>query len=395
MISLFLFNFRNKFLNYNQFEQLSKNLSQIQIHKIKYKNKIYSKDSKTRMTFRSFLQFKLQCKSRPIISLIASEIFSIIIIPFLIAYILIKGKRCQSKKKKICLIKFDTENFILPEKYKDTKKQIFEHRYLDLKNLLFIFRLFLMTFKIGYFFNFQFLFKLIKELSLFYPFLNNKNLEQIFVFNEYDFTISLTNYICKINGVKLINVQHGDIIISAHYSFLEVDSFYIWERSYAHMLKKMQNLCKIKVFKKKRNLKKRNIKDGIIGVLEPQLMHFNYDKVKFKEFKQKLFNELVNLSKKKKVIFRTHPRYSDFNLSEFDNKNLIIQNGKSENAEKFLNRCDIIIGTASAMMVDASMMGVKVLVCKNDLVDVLSKYHFFYFKKNVKVVNVKKLTEYV
>ena len=159
-----------------------------------------------------------------------------------------------------------------------------------------------MTFKLGYFFNFQFLFKLIKELSLFYPFLNNKNLEQIFVFNEYDFTISLTNYICKINGVKLINVQHGDIIISAHYSFLEVDSFYIWERSYAPMLKKMQNLCKIKIFKKKRNLKKRDIKDGIIGVLEPQLMHFNYDKVKFKEFKKKLFNELVNLSKKKKNI---------------------------------------------------------------------------------------------
>ena len=47
------------------------------------------------------------------------------------------------------------------------------------------------------------------------------------------------------------------------------------------------------------------------------------------------------------------------------------------------------------MMVDASMMGVKVLVCKNDLVDVLSKYHFFYLKKNVKVINVKKLTKYV
>lgn len=394
MIDLLYFKFRNSFLNYNQFAQLSKNLSQIKLYEIKYKNKIYSSNSEIRMTFRSFLQFKLQSKSRSIISLLISEIFSILIIPFFISYILIKSKRRRIKQKNISLIKFDTENFILPGKYKNTKKQIFEDRFLNLKNLQFIFRIFLSTFKLGYYFNFQFLFKLIKELSLFYPYLNNKNLEKIFVFNEYDFTISLANYICKINHIKLINVQHGDIIISAHYSFLEVDSFYIWEKSYASMLIKMKNLCKIKIFKKNRKLNK-VMKNDIIGVLEPQLMHFNYDKIKFKKFKEKLFNQLVILSKNKKVILRTHPRYSAFNLNEFNNKNLVIQSGKDEKAEKFLNKCNILIGTASAMLVDASMMGIKVLVCKNDLVDVLSKYHFFYFKKNVKIINIKNLNKYV
>jgi L-lactate utilization protein LutC len=156
----------------------------------------------------------------------------------------------------------------------------------------------------------------------------------------------------------------------------------------------MKNLCKIKIFKKNRKLSK-VMENDIIGVLEPQLMHFNYDKIKFKKFKEKLFNQLIILSKNKKVILRTHPRYSAFNLNEFNNKNLVIQSGKDEKAEKFLNKCNILIGTASAMLVDASMMGIKVLVCKNDLVDVLSKYHFFYFKKNVKIINVKNLNKYV
>lgn len=156
----------------------------------------------------------------------------------------------------------------------------------------------------------------------------------------------------------------------------------------------MKNLCKIKIFKKNRKLNKGMEKDTI-GVLEPQLMHFNYDKIKFKKFKEKLFNQLITLSKNKKVILRTHPRYSAFNLNEFTCKNLVIQSGKDEKAERFLKRCNILIGTASAMLVDASMMGIKVLVCKNDLVDILSKYHFFYFKKNVKIINVKNLSKYV
>ena len=110
MIDLLYFKFRNSFLNYNQFAQLSKNLSQIKLYEIKYKNKIYSSNSEIRMTFRSFLQFKLQSKSRSIISLLTSEIFSILIMPFFISYILIRSKRRRIKQKNISLIKFDTEN---------------------------------------------------------------------------------------------------------------------------------------------------------------------------------------------------------------------------------------------------------------------------------------------
>ena len=96
-----------------------------------------------------------------------------------------------------------------------------------------------------------------------------------------------------------------------------------------------------------------------------------------------------------KKLFLDSSTISNFSLDEFKDKNIIIQNGNTEKSEIFLNRCKVIIGTASAMLVDASLMGIKVLVCKNDLVDVLSKYHFFYFKKNVKTINVNKIKYYV
>ena len=394
MFSTIYFKLRNKFLDYNHFKQLSSNVKKIEIFEKKYKNKIYSKNDKIRSTYRSFLQFKLQAESRPQYSLILSEIISLFLLPISILYIILFSRKCKIKKKNICLIKFNSENFNLPPKFKQTRKKIFKERYLDIKSLNLILSIFLKTFSLGYYYNFQFLYKLIKELSLIYPYLNNNNLERIFIFNEYDFTISLSNYLCKQNNVKLINVQHGDIIISAHYSFVEVHSFYIWEKSYGKMLKKMKNSCIIKVFKKERKYIK-SFKKKIIGILEPQLMHFNYDKKKFKKYKFELFNQLKNLAKNKKIIFRTHPRYSNFSLDEFKDKNIIIQNGNAEKSEIFLNRCKIIIGTASAMLVDASLMGIKVLVCKNDLVDVLSKYHFFYFKKNVKTINVNKIKYYV
>lgn len=393
MISFF-YRLKNIFLSYNHHKQITDNLKFIDKYS-KNKN-INSSDEKIRLISKSFVQFKLQSKSRPIISLLFFEIFCfLILIPYTL-YLIFKGYKnlCNLKSENIVLIKAKSEVFKIPNEFIDSSVELLlKDRKIYFENFKIIKDIFVISLLNGYYFNFQFLLKSIKEISCYYPAIKNNELNNALVFLEFDCCISLLKYLFNHNNVKLVNIQHGDQLISAHYSFVEVDKFYFWNQHYYEMFKKMNVKCEPFFFKKNGGVKiiKSEAPD-IITFLEPQLAHFAYDKKKYYLFVKNLIKKINETGQKEKVILRYHPRYSDTKtLNLFVKANIKLENSRSVSYEETIKKSKLILGTWSALLVDSSINDTETVILKCDLSEELNKYHFLFREKNVKHLKIQNL----
>ena len=393
MISFF-YKLKNIFLSYNHHKQITDNLKFIDKYS-KNKN-INSSDEKKRLISKSFVQFKLQSKSRPIISLLFFEVFCFLtLIPYTLYLILKSYKNLSNLKcENIVLIKAKSEVFKIPNEFINSSVELLlKDRKIYFENFKIIKDIFVISLLNGYYFNFQFLLKSIKEISCYYPAIKNNDLNNALVFLEFDCCISLLKYLFNNNNVELVNIQHGDQLISAHYSFVEVDKFYFWNQHYYKMFKKMNVKCEPFFFKKNDGVKVIKSKTSdIITFLEPQLAHFAYDKKKYYLFVKNLIKKINEFDQKEKVILRYHPRYSDTKtLNLFAKANIKLENSRTVSYEATIKNSKLILGTWSALLVDSSINDTETVILKCDLSVELNKYHFLFREKNVKHLELQNL----
>lgn len=393
MISFF-YKLKNIFLSYNHHKQITDNLKFIDKY-AKNKN-INSSDEQIRLITKSFIQFKLQSKSRPLISLLFFEVFCfLILIPYTLFLIFKSYKNLSNlKSENIVLIKAKFEVFKIPNEFINSSVELLlKDRKIYIENLKIIKDIFVISLLNGYYFNFQFLLKSIKEISCYYPAIRNNEFNNAIVFLEFDCCISLLKYLFNKNNVELINVQHGDQLISAHYSFVEVNKFYFWNQHYYEMFKKMNVKCEPFFFKKNDGVKIIKSKTSdIITFLEPQLVHFAYDKKKYYLFVQNLIRKINEFRQKEKVILRFHPRCSNTKtLGLFTKDNIKLENSQIIGYEETIKKSKLILGTWSALLVDSSINDTKTIILKCDLSEELNKYHFLFRKKNVKHLEIQNL----
>jgi hypothetical protein len=393
MISLF-YKLKNIFLSYNHHKQITDNLKFIDKYS-KDKN-INSSDEKIRLISKSFIQFKLQSKSRPIISLLFFEVFCfLILIPYTL-YLIFKSYKNLSnlKSENIVLIKAKSEVFKIPNEFINSSVELLlKDRKIYIENLKIIKDIFVISLLNGYYFNVQFLLKSIKEISCYYPVIRNNEFNNAIVFLEFDCCISLLKYLFNKNNIELINVQHGDQLISAHYSFVEVNKFYFWNQHYYEMFKKMNVKCEPFFFKKNGGVKiMKSITSDIVTFLEPQLVHFAYDKKKYSLFVQNLIKKINEFRQKEKVMIRYHPRYSHAKtLGLFAKANIKLENSRIVGYEETIKKSRLILGTWSALLVDSSINDTETVILKCDLSEELNKYHFLFREKNVKHLEIQNL----
>lgn len=367
------------------------------ILKKKYSVFLNEKNDKQRLITKSFLQFYLQTRSRKLISIIITEIICFSLLPFFLIYLILisKKSRININRNDVQLTKFNSENFILPKTEQNVQKIILCERNITLKDLKLIYDILSFSFKIKLFWNFQFIFKIINEISLHNNYINHPNIRRVFVYYEFDCSISILKYLFNQRKKKLINVQHGEQIISAHYCFVEIDEFYVWKKFYKDIFQnKMFCISKFKIFKKYKKRKKKEVVNKNIGVLEPQKAHFEKPKT-FNKFINEFIKTITELNRFYDVTFRTHPRYYDQKIiSKIKNANIKIQFSTKTKVNEFLKKNCIIIGTPSALLNDAYYNGNKIFIIDCDYSKMLSKYHYFYKSKRIiKIQNFTKILE--
>lgn len=132
--------------------------------------------------------------------------------------------------------------------------------------------------------------------------------QAIIVCNEYSFTSSLLTDYCRKNGIKHINVMHGEKVFFIMDAFFQFDSCYVWDDKYIELFKKLRaeesqfSVClpESLIISSHTNITKKNDFTYYLGA-ENGLQLRN------------IIQSLEKLSAQgKKVSIRPHPRYTDF-----------------------------------------------------------------------------------
>ncbi len=91
-----------------------------------------------------------------------------------------------------------------------------------------------------YFFSFFFRLKCISRVASYSELIRIYNPREVLSSAEYSFTSSILTLYCESNGVKHINLMHGEMCYNIRRAFSRFSIFYVWDKHYIKMLKALR-----------------------------------------------------------------------------------------------------------------------------------------------------------
>ncbi len=233
-----------------------------------------------------------------------------------------------------------------------------DENYLSKNDLLFIKKIIF-----RYPLSWHFIFKIIIKISRYRALINKYNPSAIIVCNEYSFTSSVLTYFCNLNGIKHIDVMHGEKLFYIRDSFFKYDRCYIWDEYYL----KLFSLLRVPLTQ--------------FFIEEPPSLIFKNDNVKEKidyvfylqsesnEELNVIFSILAEIKNKNTVLVRMHPTYSNKNEIEKLSKkyDIPIEDNFIVGIEESVLRTKNVISLYSSVLNQAYHSG------KNIIIDDLSR----------------------
>jgi hypothetical protein len=180
-----------------------------------------------------------------------------------------------------------------------------EHFYLNTKDRSFLYEIIK-----RYPFSWHFIFKNMIKIAQYRTVIDRYSLKAIIVCAEYSFTSSVLTMYCENNGVKHINVMHGEKLFYIRDSFFRFHKFYVWDNYYKNLFIKLRAESKQFIISIPKSLK------FAVNTSEEKKKDFTYylggeSKVDLSS----IDNLMQKLSKQGfRIAIRPHPRYTDFEL---------------------------------------------------------------------------------
>jgi len=281
---------------------------------------------------RSFYQYKCQVHLTNFLNILLLNIICFIALPFFIIFLLLyskfnKKKRkyyklITKKEKQIAVCKFKNRD-IIPENIINRYEIVSSLNTLNLKVSDFSFFLKNVLFKHP--FHYYFLIKILIKLANYSSNILVFNPNAFIVSSEYSFTSSIITLYLENNGIKHINVQHGDKFYFIRDSFFKFSEFYIWDHYYKDLfvsLKADINQFKVKPLIPLDTYFNFKINNEIN--LKPMLTY--YLQAENKKDLIQLFILLNNIIDNYNIIIRPHPLYQNVNVVNKIFKEYKIQN---------------------------------------------------------------------
>lgn len=233
-----------------------------------------------------------------------------------------------------------------------------DENYLSKEDLIFIKKIIF-----RYPLSWHFIFKIIIKISRYRALINKYNPSAIIVCNEYSFTSSVLTYFCNLNGIKHIDVMHGEKLFYIRDSFFKYNRCYIWDEYYL----KLFSLLRVPLTQ--------------FFIEEPPSLIFKNDNVKEKidyvfylqsesnEELNVIFSILAEIKNKSTVLVRMHPTYSNKNEIEKLSKkyDIPIEDNFIVGIEESVLRTKNVISLYSSVLNQAYHSG------KNIIIDDLSR----------------------
>lgn len=300
---------------------------------------------------RSYFQYKCRKKYESIFARFFEYLFFLVLTPLLYLVIVIQSKPIRKVKRDMVYFKISDNSGIFPEKLLGKDYKIvpigkgFSNDFIS-KNII-------KEAALISHFNPAFLFKIIFNLSNYCYIRKKYSPKKILTSYESSYTSSILTYYCNRNGIKHINIMHGEKLISPSLAFFRFNEFYIWDEYYKNIF--LKHRCKIDEFYIYNPFKRR---ENISGFEQIDFCFYLPSEPKVTLIKLKdLVEDLID--KGYKVKIRPHPSQIDDNLINIFKENLI---EKDIDINESIIRTHNIVSRYSTVLFQAFSIGKSVIV---------------------------------
>lgn len=331
---------------------------------------------------RSYYQYKCQCRYMNWIIMILLNIVSL---PLMIFFLLKCNANIKRYKSSDAIIFLDGKSFeIVPESILKSYKKYhiinddtsIMNGFLSSNDRKFFFEI------VRYVpFQFYFLLKCLLHIRKYSYYINTFAPECLIVCTEYSFTSSIITLYCERNGVKHINVMHGEKLFFMRDSFFRYTKCYVWDFEYVNLF------VDLKAYSPQ-----------FIVEVPPLLKNHSANVKKVIDYTYYLGGEkrndivkivavLKKLSEKYVVALRPHPRYTDIKI---ENSSLIVEDNELISIDESVSRCKNVISLYSTVLNQAYNLGIPIVIddvtqsCKYEK---LRKLRYIMLKKQHKLLS--------
>lgn len=305
---------------------------------------------------RSFAQYKCQCFLRNTIANALLNVGSFfLIVPYVIVC-LIKSVQYKEKKDIVYTISILDKTIIPDSLRSDYPSEYITGEYdgicLTKYDLSFIYGLIK-----RYPFSCFLIFKAIIKISIYRCFIEEYRPHAIAINSEFSCVSSIMTRYCEQQGIRHINIMHGEKLLYIRDSFFEFSKCYIWDEFYKKLFTELR------------------AKGGQFVIERPQSVIFDVkryrDNFKIIDYKYYLFENsqvkqiahVMHLLKSKgyTIKVRPHPAYSDMNvIKKYFNDNEIEDIAIS--IEESVSNTYNAISLVSTVLTQAYYSGVNVII---------------------------------
>lgn len=223
------------------------------------------------------------------------------------------------------------------------------------KDLGYVLKVFFLSFP-----NFYFSLKLLLKLSQYSQMIYTYSPRAMVVHCEFSFASSILTQFCERNGVKHIDVMHGEKLFHIYDSFFRFNKCYVWSEFYKGLFIRLRAYPK----------------QFVVSV--PPSLRIDFEKHKrpdaYADYKYYLADikgdEFAGIvasmcgikAQGKTVKYRLHPRYLQWDTILAHTTKEEIEDPREVSIQESVSNCEFAIGSYSTVLAQAFMSGRKVVV---------------------------------
>ncbi|MDX1975790.1 MAG: hypothetical protein SFT92_08985 [Rickettsiales bacterium] len=367
----------------------------------RFGNSVNVKDETERLTRRCLAHFLCQLGLRTVRSRCLTELIAAVIIIPLTVWWTVKSLNYPALPvKKKPLVRWNKEParyqnnpaiYHTPPELSQPEAVFAQDRYLRMDDWRLIHSIARLLWKEQKRYSIQLLFKITKELSWMRYLIEHHPADEVLIDGEFDCALSIMTLYCHRHGQKLYNVMHGDKFGSAKDAFFEVDRCYCWNEFYINQFIRGYASSDFRIYDNPSFIKNPNAGEGRgLGVILPIQLY-----LPGKRALKALCDILNHLAERNTVSLRAHPAFAQEceRLRDHLSPAVIITDFTQETSRQFIEKHQIILGTASTAMLEAVMIGKQTVCIDCPQVASLAAYHFMFTQANCQVAEMAALED--
>lgn len=330
-----------------------------------------------RELWRSVAQYRCQSYARGTTVILLANVLAFFAMPFVILRFLrfLRWRPSPMKPRvRVKYLKIDFHMaYVIPNLIRaQTIESPAKGKYFYLEDLKFIIRLFMD----GGVFLPELFVKFILWMAFVRPQLDEFEPEFLIQYCEFSAYSSLRKAYLNHCGLRSANITHGEEVISTRNAFSTFDQYFAWSITPPEIHQEMRmEYATLYHFNPCENLPKVPIHPELstVGILWPSIMSPAVGT---------LVEQINLLGSVLKVVVRPHPNPNyacDIHLYR-SQLNAEVCDPKAEGLHDFIDRCSVVVGFPSAVLLQALFREGKVLYLENEPLGNIRRYHSFYQK---------------